>query len=406
MSRAGTRTSNARRGGRNSNNNNRARDNEGIIPVLARTVREVEGRVRRGSTRASDHATFQAIALLAREERTRVKNDKTLGEAHVAEQLKRLDGIGTILATTAALNPAFFDLLADDAVISGETAATKRQMQAAAGMAPEAEQGGDGPDPAQAVEGERRVVPQSVLSRKLASPFLAPDFSEAAPRRTGAGALASWELLGPLFRSFEEASGRCLLLHGAPRAHQPDRPGPPGADEAPGRGGRRRQGRSPHLPARRRARPGQDGTGAAGRPGRGRVPAAGRGPQRREDELGARGRPVDPAPSRDGHPRRRARRRRVRRHHRRQLRGAGPSRRVAGRLRLREHGRRRGPLHQEPHLAALPARPADRGAHPRATGPAAADGADRHPADQRHRGLPRDLAVPRLDRREEAAARR
>ena len=36
---------------------------------------------------------------------------------------------------------------------------------------------------------------------------------------------------------------------------------------------------------------------------------------------------------------------------------------------------------------------------------AAADGADRHAADQRHRGLPRDLAVPRLDRRPEAARR-
>ncbi len=205
MGRAGTRTSNARRGGRS--NNNRARDNEGIIPVLARTVREVEGRVRRGSTRASDHATFQAIALLAREERTRVKGDKSLGEAHVAEQLKRLDGIGTILATTAAVNPAFFDLLADDAVISAETAATKRQMQAAAGMAPEPEHTSDTPDSALAAEGERRVVPQSVMSRKLASPFLAPDFSGATPRRTGSGALASWELLGPLFRSFEEASG-------------------------------------------------------------------------------------------------------------------------------------------------------------------------------------------------------
>ena len=34
----------------------------------------------------------------------------------------------------------------------------------------------------------------------------------------------------------------------------------------------------------------------------------------------------------------------------------------------------------------------------------AADGAHRHPADQRHRGLPGHLAVPRLDRRQEAAA--
>jgi hypothetical protein len=177
VSRADTRASGTRR---NSNNNGgnrqrngqrngngrsvRPRDNEGIIPVLARTVREVEGRVRRGSTRASDHATFQAIALLAREERNRVKTDKTLGEAHVAEQLKRLDGIGTILATTAPVEGAV-------------------------------------------VEVDRRVVPRSVTQRKLASPFLTPDFSGAPSRRQPTGALASWELLGPLFRSFEEASG-------------------------------------------------------------------------------------------------------------------------------------------------------------------------------------------------------
>ena len=36
---------------------------------------------------------------------------------------------------------------------------------------------------------------------------------------------------------------------------------------------------------------------------------------------------------------------------------------------------------------------------------AAADGPHRHPADQRHRGLPGHLAVPRLDRRQEAARR-
>ncbi len=220
MSRTGTRTSNTRRGRANGNGNgngrsSRPRDNEGIIPVLARTVREVEGRVRRGSTRASDHATFQAIALLAREERTRVKSDKSLGEAHVAEQLKRLDGIGTILATTAALNPAFFDLLADDAVLSSETLATKRQMQAAAGFEAEAAPATDDSGPDTASETDRRVVPRSVVSRKLARPFLAPDFTGAESRRQPTGALASWELLGPLFRSFEEASGgapSCMAL--------------------------------------------------------------------------------------------------------------------------------------------------------------------------------------------------
>ena len=50
---------------------------------------------------------------------------------------------------------------------------------------------------------ERRVVPQSVISRQLANPFLAPDFSGAAPRPSGPRRLATWELLGPLFRSFE-----------------------------------------------------------------------------------------------------------------------------------------------------------------------------------------------------------
>ena len=210
MSRAGTRTSQGRRGragGNGNNRGNRPRDNEGIIPVLARTVREVEGRVRRGSTRASDHATFQAIALLAREERTRVKTDKTLGEAHVGEQLKRLDGIGTILATTAAVNPAFFDLLAENAVPSSETVSMKRQMLAAAGVEPEPGSVASETDPSTTLEVDRRVVPQSVVSRKLATPFLSPDFSGAVPRRAASGALSSWELLGPLFRSFEEASG-------------------------------------------------------------------------------------------------------------------------------------------------------------------------------------------------------
>ncbi len=56
-------------------------------------------------------------------------------------------------------------------------------------------------------------------------------------------------------------------------------------------------------------------------------------------------------------------------------------------------------------LPALPARPAALRADPVPDRPAAADGADRHPADQRHRGLPGDLAVPRLDRRQEAARR-
>ena len=50
---------------------------------------------------------------------------------------------------------------------------------------------------------ERRVKPRSVVQRQLANPFLRPDFSIAYQRRTSSNRLASWELLGPLFRSFE-----------------------------------------------------------------------------------------------------------------------------------------------------------------------------------------------------------
>ena len=46
-------------------------------------------------------------------------------------------------------------------------------------------------------------MPQSVISRQLANPFLVPDFSAAGQRRSSPRRLATWELLGPLFRSFE-----------------------------------------------------------------------------------------------------------------------------------------------------------------------------------------------------------
>jgi SNF2 family DNA or RNA helicase len=49
-------------------------------------------------------------------------------------------------------------------------------------------------------------VPQSVVSRQLANPFLAPDFSAARPTAAPpVRRLATWELLGPLFSSFERA---------------------------------------------------------------------------------------------------------------------------------------------------------------------------------------------------------
>ncbi|MFI5292841.1 MAG: DEAD/DEAH box helicase, partial [Candidatus Limnocylindrales bacterium] len=59
--------------------------------------------------------------------------------------------------------------------------------------------------PAAPATPERRVVPQTVVSRQLANPFLAPDFSAVRPSAAPARRLATWELLGPLFSSFERA---------------------------------------------------------------------------------------------------------------------------------------------------------------------------------------------------------
>ncbi|MCW2756595.1 MAG: helicase domain protein, partial [Nocardioidaceae bacterium] len=65
-------------------------DNEGIIPVLARAVREVEGAVQRGAVTHAIRTKFQVVALLVREERARVKTDQELTEPQRAAQLKRL----------------------------------------------------------------------------------------------------------------------------------------------------------------------------------------------------------------------------------------------------------------------------------------------------------------------------
>jgi superfamily II DNA or RNA helicase len=181
-------------------------DNEGILPVLARAVREVETAVQRGPVAPSVRTKFQVVALLVREERAQVKADVTSSEAHRAEQLKRLDGVATILAKTAARDTSLLQLLAEDSVVSDSARSLKREMLRAAGVETAPEEVAPA-EPAVASTVERRVVPQSVISRQLANPFLAPDFASAEQSKPRARRLANWELLGPLFRSFEYAAG-------------------------------------------------------------------------------------------------------------------------------------------------------------------------------------------------------
>jgi superfamily II DNA or RNA helicase len=182
--------------------------------VLARAVREVESAVERGAVRSSVRTKFQVVALLVREERARVKSDETSSEAHRAEQLKRLDGIATILAKTAAQEPSLFTLLDEGAVLTDAARLLKRDMLEAAGLESAPEQA-ERPEPSAASTTQRRVVPQSVVSRQLANPFMAPDFEAARQTQVRPSRLAGWELLGPLFRSFEQAgdgAAACMEL--------------------------------------------------------------------------------------------------------------------------------------------------------------------------------------------------
>jgi hypothetical protein len=173
--------------------------------VLARAVREVEAAAQRGRVTPAVRARFQAVALLLRDERGRVLADATTSDGHRGEQLKRLDGIATILATTAVRDAGLLALLAEDAVVSDAARALKREMQKAVGIEPAPEDPPATEAPATPAAPERRVVPQSVVSRQLANPFLAPDFSAAAQATSRPRRLDGWELLGPLFNSFERA---------------------------------------------------------------------------------------------------------------------------------------------------------------------------------------------------------
>ena len=213
MARTGQRQAGARRTAPRNQRRVRELDNEGIIPVLARAVREVETAVQRGHVMPSVRTKFQVVALLVREERARVKADETSTEARRAGQLKRLDGVATILAKTAARDTSLLQLLAEDAVMSDSARSLKRDMLSAAGLEAPPEEVAPPEPAAPSATTERRVVPQSVVSRQLANPFLAPDFSNAAPREARPRRLATWELLGPLFRAFENGgASSCMDL--------------------------------------------------------------------------------------------------------------------------------------------------------------------------------------------------
>ena len=307
MARGGQRQSGARRTGSRNQRRPRALDNEGIIPVLARAVREVETAVQRGRVMPSSRTKFQVVALLVREERAR-------------RQGRRHDQRGASAASSSSASTA------SPRSSPRPPPATPRCWRCSprtpcvsdAGRAPEARdaarrrprgarprRSGPASPPAGSASAERRVVPQSVISAPAGQPLPRARLLRgraAQAQRPPAGQLGAARPAVPLLRvrrrrsSCMDAARAAAVAAGARRLELMPHQAQVVAAAADG---------PPHLPARRRARPRQDRAGAARRAGRQRLPAARRRPQRRQDQLGPRGRasgrrsrPVDRDPRR------------------------------------------------------------------------------------------------------------
>ncbi|MDF2968574.1 MAG: ATP-dependent helicase [Nocardioidaceae bacterium] len=195
----------------------RRKDNNGILPILAKAVRAVETAVDRDQLTSAQHSRFQAVALLARTERARIRADVTRTEAQRNTDLKRLDGVATILARIATREPSLFYLLGEDAEVSDATRRIQRELRVAAGVDAESEPDVDRPVAETAVRTKRKSAPPSVVAAQLANPFRAPDFSQARPQAKGR--LAGWELIGPLLNAFEHpapGASACMALPESP----------------------------------------------------------------------------------------------------------------------------------------------------------------------------------------------
>ena len=196
MARPGQRQTGARRSTMRKQRRDHHRGD--VVPVLARTVREVEAAAQRGRVTPAVRTKFQAVALLLRDERARVRAAAG-SDSHRAEQLKRLDGVAAILATTAVQDAGLLALLAEDSEglsqassgagllaegsgVSDAARSLQREMLRDFGIEPAREEIAPAQTATASAGSGRRVLPQSVVSRQLANPFVAPDFSAVAQR--------------------------------------------------------------------------------------------------------------------------------------------------------------------------------------------------------------------------------
>jgi hypothetical protein len=186
----------------------------------------------------------------------RASRPDDLSDSRRAEQLKRLDGIATILARAAAREGSLLALLAEDAPPLHETRSLLREMRRAAGMdvTEESEDPARG-DPHLRDDGGARAAGRPPVGHLAPAREPVPGAGLLGPAPAPKPRLlATWELLNPLLRAFEEASGgasSCMRL-----------PEPTSLQAAAGRELMPHQAQvvaaaaagAPHLPAGRRAR--------------------------------------------------------------------------------------------------------------------------------------------------------
>ena len=214
-------------------------DDAPLIPILARKVRDVEAKAQRGKLGPTNRVKFQVIAFLVREERARVKADTEIAPAARAELLKRLDGVATILAKTAARDTSLIQLLEVDQATSPVAKRMRRDWLL--------ESGADLPDDeliitdvapvptavVPAALAERQVTPPQIDARRESNPFLAPDARVRPPEDTVRRRLDGWELMGPLYKAFETGAGGGSASMDLPPVPEFDRLSPKGREIMP-----------------------------------------------------------------------------------------------------------------------------------------------------------------------------
>lgn len=215
-------------------------DDAPLIPILARKVREVEAKAQRGKLGPTNRVKFQVIAFLVREERARVKADENVPTAARAELLKRLDGVATILAKTAARDTSLIQLLEVDQATSPVAKRMRRDWLLESGaelpedeliitdVAPLAQT-----PVVPAALAERQVTPPQIEARRESNPFLAPDVALRAPASTARRRLDGWELMGPLYKAFETGAGGAAASMELPAVPEFDRLSPKGLEVMP-----------------------------------------------------------------------------------------------------------------------------------------------------------------------------